>query len=97
MKKSKVLLGGGIGLLVGAGAGALIGSALHEPNTWLGPASEWAKYGALAGSVIGLCAGILAGGMVGIDKTIQIEGKSDSEIKKTLEDLRKKARVPNFQ
>ncbi len=37
-----------------------------------------------------------AGAFVGIDKTIQIEGKSDSEIQAILRKLRKKARVPNY-
>jgi len=35
--------------------------------------------------------------IAGKDKKIQIEGKSDSEIKEVLEKLRKKARVRNFQ
>ena len=37
------------------------------------------------------------GAQAGTDKTIQIEDKSEAEIKGILEDLRQKARVPNFQ
>ena len=33
----------------------------------------------------------------GIDKTIQLESKSNSEILEILEKLRKKARVPKYQ
>lgn len=49
------------------------------------------------GGVIGSLAGIIIGTAVGIDKTIQIEGKPDSEIKEILEKLRNKARIPEFQ
>ena len=47
--------------------------------------------------VWGLLFGLADGGLSSIDKTIQIEGKSDSEIKKALEKLRKKARMPDYK
>jgi len=34
---------------------------------------------------------------MGMNKVIQIQGKSDTEIQQALEKLSKKARVPNFQ
>ncbi len=44
--------------------------------------------------------GAIIGGLIGvalsIDKTIQIEGRSDLEILEILEKLRKKARVPDY-
>ena len=49
---------------------------------------------------LGLIAGLIVfikGGFLLKDKTIQIEGKSDSEINDILEELRKKARVKNAQ
>lgn len=49
------------------------------------------------GALIGSLAGIIIGTVVGIDKTIQIEGKSDSQIKEIFEKLRKKARIPDYK
>ena len=45
---------------------------------------------------VNVIAGIVAI-IKGRDKTIQIEGKSDSEIQEILENLRKKARIQNYQ
>jgi hypothetical protein len=45
----------------------------------------------------GLLVGTVVGAIVGTDKTIQIEGKSDSEIKEALDYLGTKARVPDYQ
>jgi hypothetical protein len=53
-------------------------------------------FGIFAG-VIGALTGGIVGGFLGTDKTIGIEGKSDAEIKRILEALRKKARIPDFQ
>ena len=47
--------------------------------------------------VCALVIGGTVGTVVGIDKIIHIEGKSDSEIQEILEKLRKKARVRNAQ
>ena len=55
----------------------------------------------MAGCIDWGCIGALIGGIVGagygIDKTIRIEGKSDLEIEKVLEKLRKKARIPDYK
>jgi hypothetical protein len=48
---------------------------------------------------------LIGGGLIGSQigssledfEIIQLEGKSDTEINKIMEDLRKKARVPEFQ
>lgn len=45
----------------------------------------------------GALTGLISGGFLGKDKTIALEGKSDAEIKRILEELRKKARIPDFQ
>jgi uncharacterized membrane protein YeaQ/YmgE (transglycosylase-associated protein family) len=89
VKKSKFLLGSLIG---GVGAGLATQLAMSEEYRM--------DEGTLATLVYGFI-GALLGGMIGAymgtDKTIQIAGKSDSEIKEVLEGLRKKARVPDFQ
>lgn len=46
---------------------------------------------------MGALAGAIVGGFLSKSKTIQIEGKSEAEINEVLEELRKKARVPDFQ
>ena len=76
------------GLLVGVGSGLLAGisSKINEEDSFL---IVFLVYGILIGLPVALIAGK--------DKTIQIEGNSDSEIKEALEYLRKKARVRNFQ
>ena len=102
VKKSKLLLGAGIGLLCGAVIGALIGLAEGEDPVKGGvppPLSVEDKvlgYGFWFGFSGGSLGGI-AGAIAGTDKIIQLEGKSDSEIQEILEKLRKKARVKNFQ
>lgn len=95
VRKSKAALG----LLLGGTMGALIGRATYtEPkNTgWftidLGPGPYTA-----AGGILGGLIGLVIGATAGSDETIQIEGKSDSEIKEVLEKLRSKARVPDYQ
>ena len=68
----------------GAGIGALLG-------IMYGAATEKETGGdfVLSGAAIGA--------LIGTDKTIKIEGKSDTEIKEALEKLRSKARIPNYQ
>lgn len=47
--------------------------------------------------IYGGAAGVALGTVLGINKRIQIEGKSDTEIQQALEKLSKKARVPGIQ
>jgi len=91
VKKSKVMLGGGLGFLTGGLTVFLIGTITDPEESGANLA-----FGALGG-ILGFFVGLVVGSFFGNDKTIQIEGKSDSEIKDILEDLRKKARIPNFQ
>jgi len=51
----------------------------------------------LLGGVIAGGAGILLGAVTGMNKTIQIQGRSDAEIQQDLEKLSKKARVKGIQ
>jgi len=91
MKKSNALLWAGLGFLVGVGPGALIGYRVGWRT------SE----GALYGGVIGGLAAALIGGYIGLslgkEVTIQIEGKSDTEIQEALDKLRKKARIRDYK
>lgn len=88
VKKSKAILGASSGLLIGGGGGALLGQAASDtesPNVWI--------LGALIFGGLGLLIGAGTGALLGIDETIKIEGKSDSEIEDILEKLSKKARI----
>ena len=88
-----------IGLLAGGALGALLGLMTYKKPVKKGMITldfgpEYvAGGGGLLGGLIGLCIG--AG--IGADETIQIEGKSDSEIKEVLEKLRKKARIRDYK
>jgi hypothetical protein len=98
VKESKTLTGVGLGFLAGATVGAIIGyvvdEAIGKGDLIWGP-----EHSALLGGAIGGLVGGISGGIIGANrsKTIQIEGKSSMEIKGILEDLRKKARVPDFK
>jgi len=93
VKKSKALLAAGLGFLTGAAVGAAVGGQLSE--AW------WWDHGTEICAVIGGFAfGILGGFIVssaGKDKTIQIEGMTDSEIREALDYLRKKARIRDYK
>lgn len=96
MKKSKLWTGAGLGALIGGGGTAMYKHLFFNEN-----GEQELKYifTALLG-LIGGAAGALAGGFIGasagIDKTIQIEGRPDTEIREILEYLGKKARVPDY-
>jgi len=95
VKKSKVLLGVGLGLLLGGGLGSLYGTSTDTYDSDLRPLA-FIVYGG-GGAALGALVGGFFGASAGKDKTIQIEGISNSEIQKILEELRKKARVRNVQ
>ena len=88
----------GNGFLLGGSVGALIGLAAYREPTGgmftidLGPGPT-----ALGGGIVGGLIGLVIGLVAGKDKTIQIEGMSDSEIKEALEKLRKKARIRDYR
>jgi hypothetical protein len=81
-------LGGFVWWLSSAGGLGYIGAGIEESKK---DQKKFAGYGAL---ILG-CLGI--GVMFATDKTIQIEGMSDSEIQETLKKLRKKARIRKFK
>jgi hypothetical protein len=96
VKKSKALLGAGLGLLIVGGGGALlavVANAGHEPYTIKERAWLVGIFGGLGGLLIG---GIVGAG-AGKDKKIQIEGMSDLYIQETLDKLRKKARIRDYK
>lgn len=96
-KKSKAMLGAGIGGLIGGGMGALVGAGEKQGSLGTFSKEDNMLMGAAVFGALGALIGGGIGSIAGIDKTIQIEGKSDSEIKEILDDLRKKARVPSYQ
>jgi hypothetical protein len=96
VKKSKALMFGGTGLFIGGVCGALFASAAIGETEDI-TAEGWAAIFGISFGISAATLGGIIGGIMGIDKTIQIEGKSDSEVKQTLAELRKKARVPDFQ
>jgi hypothetical protein len=89
--KSKPLLGAGIGLLIGVVPGALIGYKVGWRT------SEGAVYGGVIGGVTAALIGGFIGISLGKEVTIQIEGKSDSEIQEVMDKLRKKARIRDYK
>ncbi len=92
VKKSKALLGAGLGFLVGGGIGAAVGGLIKQA-TWLdGIVEICAVIGGLFCGIFGISAGASAGK----DKTIQIEGMTDFKIQETMDKLRKKARIPDY-
>lgn len=95
LKKSKAFLGISLGLLLGAGIGSLYATSTDTYDSDLRPLA-FIVYGG-GGAALGVLAGGFLGASAGKDKTIEIEEKSDFEIKEALEKLRKKARIPKFQ
>ncbi|MFX0211366.1 MAG: hypothetical protein ACFFDT_35630 [Candidatus Hodarchaeota archaeon] len=90
-KKSNFSQGFTIGFLAGGAGGA----------TWMAAQGAHPKGYLIIGGGLAVAGGLL-GGLIGSatgsgERTIQINGKSDSEIQKILEELRKKARVPHYQ
>ena len=92
-RKLGVLLGASLGLMFGMGLGYVVSKAIEPEKSFIDYEYIGIPIGAVAGLLLGLVIGLTA---PGADKKIQFEGKSDSEIKKILDDLRKKARVPDF-
>ena len=90
VKNSKAGLGAGIGVLTGLVAGGLISTTEYSNPLIIG-------IYATIGGAIGVFIGAITGTLLGTDKTIQLEGMTDSEIQETLDKLRKKARVPDYR
>jgi len=95
VKKSKGLLGAGLGFLVCGGVGALIAPNLQPWSD--GRELGWTLFIGALGGAGGLLIGGITGALLGTDKTIQIEGMTDKKIRKALDKLRKKARIRNYK
>jgi hypothetical protein len=92
VKKSKALLGAGIGLLIGGVHGTLVGIRYEDPIDY----GVVVGFGVLYGAVY-MVLGALLGAGFGKDEKIQIEGQSDSEIQETMDKLSKKARIRDYK
>jgi len=95
MKKSEVWKGVRIGGFIGVVAGALLFIASEKWKVGTLPVAVFTSPAILGGAIgasIGGTFGVAAAG-----KTIQIEGKPDSEIQEALEKLRKKARIRDYK
>jgi hypothetical protein len=103
VKKSQAWVGALSGFLMGGALGASLGISYAEkekskPYFMAGYMADWAILGyGLGLGAIGALLGGLIGASVGTDKTIQIEGMSDSEIREALNKLRKKARIRDYR
>jgi hypothetical protein len=106
VKKSKALQQGGVGFLAGGTAGLLAGFSVYYSSTFFGLLGEVESKGyhprfsvpyGLIGAAVGTLIGVMTGAFAGQDEIIQIQGMPEVEIKKNMEELRKKARVPDFQ
>jgi hypothetical protein len=90
VKKSKVREGALFGLVTGVAIGV---ASLEQNNHDIFTNTLNVL---IIASISALVVGLL-GAVAGIDKTIQIEGMTDSEIQRTMKKLRKKARVRNYK
>ncbi len=96
VKKSKVLLGAGLGIVVGGGGGVLT-SLIFGWSVYEGGEGMAAVLSGGVGAAAGLLIGGVTGTLLGTDKTIQIEGMTDLEIEEALDKLRKKARIRDYR
>jgi hypothetical protein len=96
VKKSKVLIGGGIGFATGVIVSIPCTTKLAEINESTATFRDNVLVAGIFGAILSF-PGMIIGGLSSMDETIKLAGKSDSEIKKILRELRKKARVPNYQ
>jgi hypothetical protein len=101
MKKSKTLLGAGLGFLTGVSVGALGTGIGWELGSWA-PNDTKTKFRIMAwvGTISGLV-GAVVGRYIGAhtnrSETIQIEGLYQGSIEFVLKELRKEARIRDYQ
>jgi hypothetical protein len=96
--KSRALQGGAIGGLLGGLVGFLIGRSQGDEGGFvLISKSQAGGIGAVIGGGIGTLAGVGFGAALKVNSTIQLKGKSKSEIQNILKKLRSKARIKNSQ
>ena len=99
VKKSYALLGLGIGSITGALLGLASSSGLRSSGFGLGSFDVGIggpEFDAIAGVILDGLIGLGLGVIAGTDEKINLVGKSEAEIEKILEKLRKKARMPNY-
>ena len=89
VKKDKGGLGGICGLLAGVAVSAIYAKTQPE--------EDMAGLSVLVFAPAGVVIGVLAGLLAGKDKTIQLEGKSESEVRQALAYLRNKARIRDYK
>jgi hypothetical protein len=99
VRRSKAGLGAACGLLAGVLGTVIYASAQKETDnllTAMGQGVDAAGAG-VAFMAGGLGIGLGAGALAGKDKTIQLEGKSESEVRMALAYLRGKARIRDYK
>jgi hypothetical protein len=89
-RKSKAWLGAAIGFSLGTGY------AIYDLSDEGALLRGYVIWSVVAGGALALV-GAGLGSAFSADKTIQIEGKSEADIEQILDDLRKKARVTDYQ
>jgi hypothetical protein len=96
VRESKAGLGAVCGLLAGVAGTIIYASTKKATDVWASFFEGLAVAGAaVVFPVTGLGLGIGAGVLAGKDKTIQLEGKSESDRAIVLDRLRRKARIRN--
>lgn len=88
--KSKAGQGAAIGFLIPV---SILASLIFATKEDVG----WIPLLAILYGVPGALIGGIFGAIAGTDKTIQLEGMTDSEIQETLDKLRKKARIRDYK
>jgi hypothetical protein len=100
VKKSGIGKGSLYGLLVGGGLGVAAGVSgiiKSEGDTAPGEGILGTSLYVAIGGAVGFLIGTIIGGVEGTDKTIQLEGMTDLEIRDTLDKLLKKARIRDYK
>jgi hypothetical protein len=95
MEGSTTLGDAALGALVGVLAGGLVGLAQPVGDGFLSELDRAANFGKYA--LVGVAVGGIGGALLGMDESLQIEGKSDWDVSRALEKLRKKARIRDYQ
>ena len=98
VKKSQVVWGALGGLLGGGMVGAFVaGFWALVFKASVGEALPVMLRFGVRGAPVGVLLGGIVGAFVGIDKTILVEGMTDSEVREALDKLRKKARIRDYK
>ncbi len=96
-KKSEILMGGSIGLVLGLLIGQGVGYPQGSETGFIFSKEEAGVIGAAIGGIIGAGIGVGIGASIGTDKEIFFYGKTQDEVERVLEKLLKKSRIPDYQ